>query len=50
MIVYCRSGIRGALAALILTTPGHEDVVNLDGGFSAGKEAGLPTDEHHSDI
>ena len=50
MIVYCRSGTRGALAALTLKTLGYEHVANLDGGFSAWKEAGLPADEHHADI
>ena len=50
VIVYCRSGTRGALAGLTLKTLGYEHVANLDGGFTAWKEAGLPTDEHHSDI
>jgi rhodanese-related sulfurtransferase len=50
VIVYCRSGTRAALAALTLKTLGYEHVANLDGGFTAWKEAGLPTDEHHSDI
>jgi len=50
VIVYCRSGTRAALAALTLKTLGFEDVANLDGGFNAWKEAGLPTGEHHSDL
>ena len=50
VIVYCRSGVRASLAALTLKTLGYEHAANLDGGFSAWKEAGLPTDEHHSDI
>ena len=50
VIVYCRSGTRAALAALTLKTLGYEHVANLDGGFTAWKEAGLPTDEHHADI
>jgi rhodanese-related sulfurtransferase len=50
VIVYCRSGTRAALAALTLKTLGYEDVANLDGGLNSWKEAGLPTDEHHSDI
>ena len=50
VIVYCRSGTRAALAALTLKTLGFEDVANLDGGLSAWKQAGLPTDEHHSDL
>ena len=48
VIVYCRSGTRGALAALTLKTLGYEHAANLDGGFTAWKEAGLPTAEHHS--
>jgi rhodanese-related sulfurtransferase len=50
VIVYCRSGTRAALATLTLKTLGFEDVANLDGGFGAWNEAGLPTDEHHSDL
>ena len=50
VIVYCRSGTRGALAALTLKSLGYEHVANMDGGFTAWKEAGLPTEEHHSDI
>jgi rhodanese-related sulfurtransferase len=50
VIVYCRSGTRAALATLTLKTLGYEHAANLDGGFTAWKDAGLPTDEHHSDI
>jgi rhodanese-related sulfurtransferase len=50
VIVYCRSGTRAALATLTLKTLGFEDVANLDGGFAAWNEAGLPTAEHHSDL
>ncbi len=50
VIVYCRSGTRAALAGLTLKTLGYQDVANLDGGFNAWKEAGLPTGEHHADI
>ena len=50
VIVYCRSGTRAALATLTLKTLGFENVANLDGGFTAWKEAGLPTDEHHADL
>ena len=38
------------LAAVTLKTLGFADVANLDGGFSAWKGEGLPTEEHHSDI
>jgi rhodanese-related sulfurtransferase len=50
VVVYCRSGVRAALAAFTLTTMGYENVVNLEGGFAAWQEAGLPTAEHHAEI
>jgi rhodanese-related sulfurtransferase len=50
VIVYCRSGARAALAAHTLKALGYDDVANLAGGFSAWKEAGLPTAEHHADV
>ncbi|MDQ1308134.1 MAG: hypothetical protein QG671_3968 [Actinomycetota bacterium] len=50
VIVYCRSGARSALAAVTLTELGFTDVVNLAGGITAWKEAGLPTDDMHADI
>jgi rhodanese-related sulfurtransferase len=50
VIVYCRSGVRASLAAVTLKTLGFENVANLDGGFTAWTEAGLPTNEHHSDL
>jgi len=50
VIVYCRSGVRGALAGATLKTLGFENVANLDGGLNAWKDEGLPTDEHHADL
>ncbi len=50
VIVYCRSGGRGALAAATLKELGFEHVANLQGGFAAWNEAGLPTAEHHADL
>jgi rhodanese-related sulfurtransferase len=50
VIVYCRSGTRAVLAAQTLKTMGFEHVANLEGGFGAWTDAGLPTEEHHSDI
>jgi rhodanese-related sulfurtransferase len=50
VIVYCRSGVRAALAAHTLMELGYANVANLDGGINAWNEAGLPTDEHHSDF
>ena len=37
VIVYCRSGGRGALAAHTLMTLGFQNVANLEGGFVLGK-------------
>ena len=42
VIVYCRSGVRAALAAQTLQELGYTDVANLDGGIAAWKDAGLP--------
>ena len=50
VIVYCRSGTRAALAANTLKTLGYDNVANLDGGFVAWRDAGLPTEEHHVGI
>jgi rhodanese-related sulfurtransferase len=50
VIVYCRSGVRAALAGATLKTLGFENVANIDGGITAWTKAGLPTDEHHSDL
>ena len=49
-IVYCRSGTRAALAAATLKELGFENVANLDGGFAAWKDVGLPTVEHHAEM
>ena len=50
VIVYCRSGARAALACATLKTMGFENVANLEGGFGAWQEAGLPSAEHHDGI
>ena len=50
VIVYCRSGVRAALAASTLKTLGYVDVANLDGGISAWKQAGLPILDHHEGL
>ena len=50
VIVYCRSGARAALACATLKDMGFENVANLEGGFTAWTEAGLPGDEHHDGI
>ena len=50
MIVYCRSGVRAALAASTLKALGYQDVANLDGGIAAWKQAGLPVIDHHDGL
>jgi len=50
VIVYCRSGARAALACVTLKDMGFENVANLEGGFGAWQEAGLPVNEHHDGI
>jgi 3-mercaptopyruvate sulfurtransferase SseA len=41
---------RAALAAATLKELGFENVANLDGGFAAWKDVGLPTVEHHAEM
>jgi rhodanese-related sulfurtransferase len=50
VIVYCRSGVRAALAGATLKTLGYVDVANLEGGITAWQAAGLPTTEHHEGL
>lgn len=50
VIVYCRSGTRAELAGATLKELGFQRVENLDGGFAAWAEAGLPAEEHHADL
>ncbi len=50
VIVYCNSGSRAALAAATLKSLGFGNVANMKGGFTAWKDAGLPTTEHHAGI
>jgi rhodanese-related sulfurtransferase len=50
VIVYCRSGVRAALAASTLKTLGYADVANLDGGIAAWKQAGLPIVDQHDGL
>jgi rhodanese-related sulfurtransferase len=44
VIVHCASGGRSALAAATLQDMGYRSVAHLDGGFTAWKEAGRPTE------
>lgn len=44
IILHCASGGRSALAADTLQEMGYTNVANLDGGFTAWKEAGKPVE------
>jgi rhodanese-related sulfurtransferase len=44
VIVHCASGGRSALAAVTLQDLGYGSVAHLEGGFTAWKEAGHPTE------
>ena len=50
VIVFCRSGVRAALAGETLVKLGFADVANMTGGFTAWKDAGLPTSDHHDGL
>ena len=40
LVMQCQSGARSAMAAALLQAHGFDNVVNLDGGFAAWREAG----------
>lgn len=42
IVVYCKGGGRGALAADTLQTLGYTDVCSIEGGYGAWLEAGKP--------
>jgi rhodanese-related sulfurtransferase len=44
IILQCAAGGRSALAADTLQQMGFQNVANLDGGFTAWKEAGQPVE------
>ena len=44
MVLYCGGGYRSALAADELGKMGYTDVISLDGGWRAWREAGLPVE------
>ena len=52
VVLQCQSGARSAIAASILERQGFTEVINLAGGFSGWKAAGLPVegvaDEHQA--
>jgi hydroxyacylglutathione hydrolase len=43
VVTQCRSGARSAIAASVLQSLGHKNVVNLSGGYTAWKSSGLPS-------
>jgi len=45
VVLYCGGGSRSALAADALQKMGYTNVFSLEGGFTAYKQAGLPTDK-----
>ena len=44
-LLFCASGWRSALATKALKDMGVEKIAHIDGGFSAWKESGSPTEE-----
>lgn len=44
IVVYCKSGGRSALAAYTLMHMGYNNVVSMDGGWSAWSEASFPVE------
>ena len=44
LVLYCGGGFRSALAADALQKMGYKNVISLDGGWRAWKEAGLPVE------
>ena len=45
IILYCGGGFRSALAADNLQKMGYTNVLSMDGGFRAWREAGLPVEK-----
>ena len=43
LILYCGGGFRSALAADMLQKMGYTNVLSMDGGWKAWKDAGAPT-------
>ena len=50
VIVFCRSGVRATLAGATLKNLGYTDVANMTGGFTAWRDADLPTADHHEGL
>lgn len=45
VVVYCNSGNRSRMAARALAQIGFTDICNLQGGYKAWKDAGLPVEK-----
>jgi rhodanese-related sulfurtransferase len=45
IILYCGGGFRSALAADSLQQMGYRNVISMDGGMRAWREAGLPVEK-----
>ncbi len=44
LVLYCGGGYRSALAADMLQKMGYTNVISMDGGWSAWKASGAPTE------
>jgi rhodanese-related sulfurtransferase len=44
IVLYCGGGFRSALAAESLQKMGYRQVISMDGGYRAWREAGYPTE------
>ena len=44
VLVYCKTGGRGALAGQVLKKMGYKNVTNMDGGWLAWEKAGYPVE------
>jgi rhodanese-related sulfurtransferase len=47
IVLYCGGGFRSALAAESLQKMGYTQVISMDGGMRAWREAGYPVDVGH---
>ena len=45
-VLYCQSGWRSTLATATLQNMGFDDVVHIEGGFDAWKQARLPVEPY----
>lgn len=50
IVIYCRSGARGAFAAQTLETMGYTNVTNMDTAFKGWAKAGYPVYNRHGEF